>query len=309
MDPIKGVSSSPNELQKSGKSSAKAGGESFHSTLNRHIAAAGQPQETKTDSVSHKIKPGDTLSGIVKQRMDRLGINYTTADLYRQVNIVAAANGLENPDVIYVGSTIDLHTVGKDLPQDVGGAEIETASLKMTRSPIAMLDNLSEVAHHHAYAETEPQEPIVQSELEFVAPATGRLTSRFGMRADPFTGSPRFHNGIDIALPTGTEVGSSASGRVTFVGRRGGYGNVVEVDHGGGLVSLYAHLQSASVTEGEEVLAGQTVGLSGQSGRSTGPHLHYEMRRDGEPVNPSGIMPLDTLPTGLDPAREVREIT
>ena len=114
-------------------------------------------------------------------------------------------------------------------------------------------------------------------------PIRGRLTSTPGQRRDPFDGTPRWHNGADIAAPIGTPVPSIAPGTVAFSGKHAGYGNIVVVDHGNG-VSLYAHLERAAVREGDTIGPQQTLGYTGNSGRSTGPHLHFEAWEEGHNV-------------------------
>ena len=111
-------------------------------------------------------------------------------------------------------------------------------------------------------------------------------TSNFGSRTDPFLGSAAFHAGIDFRSPVGRPVEATAAGIVTEAGRNGGYGLMVEVDHGGGLTTRYAHLSALKVRPGERIERGDVVGLVGSTGRSTGPHLHYETRVDGTAVNP-----------------------
>ncbi len=120
-----------------------------------------------------------------------------------------------------------------------------------------------------------------------VAPTVGILTAGFGNRIDPFTGQPEFHTGIDISTPTGNRIVAPAAGTVVKVlYDRGGYGRCVQIAHGWGVTTLYGHLEAARVTEGQRLKRGDLIGLVGSSGRSTGPHLHYEVHRDGRPVNP-----------------------
>ena len=119
-----------------------------------------------------------------------------------------------------------------------------------------------------------------------IAPAAGVLTAGFGARPDPFTGRSEFHTGIDISTPAGNRVVAPASGTVVRVGWDQGYGRFVEIAHGYGITTLFGHLQAARVAEGERVKRGDLVALVGSTGRSTGPHLHYEVHRDGKPVNP-----------------------
>lgn len=118
-------------------------------------------------------------------------------------------------------------------------------------------------------------------------PAPGqKITSGFGKRRDPILGRSAFHAGIDFRAPTGTPIRAPAAGKVVKAGRNGGYGNMVEISHGNGLTTRFAHLSSIQVKVGQHVIAGQRIGASGNTGRSTGPHLHYEIRANGKAVNP-----------------------
>ena len=112
------------------------------------------------------------------------------------------------------------------------------------------------------------------------------VTSPFGYRADPFLGRLALHPGVDLAEAEGAEIHAAAAGRVVHAGPAGGYGIMVEIDHGNGLATRYAHMSEALVEEGEQVNKGAVLGRLGSTGRSTGPHLHYEVRVDGEPVDP-----------------------
>ena len=112
------------------------------------------------------------------------------------------------------------------------------------------------------------------------------VTSPFGYRADPFLGRLALHTGVDLLQPYGSEIRATAAGRVVHAGPMGGYGDMVEIDHGDGLATRYAHMSEILVVEGQEVAQGDVLGRLGSSGRSTGPHLHYEVRVDGEPVDP-----------------------
>lgn len=113
-----------------------------------------------------------------------------------------------------------------------------------------------------------------------------RFTSNFGIRSDPFRGTAAFHAGVDIPCTTGTAVYATADGTIDKAERSGGYGNLVEIDHGRGIQTRFGHLSKILVTAGQKVKRGQLIALSGSTGRSTGPHLHYEVRIDGRAVNP-----------------------
>jgi murein DD-endopeptidase MepM/ murein hydrolase activator NlpD len=116
------------------------------------------------------------------------------------------------------------------------------------------------------------------------------MTSSFGVRLDPFLSRPAMHTGIDFRGDSGEAIRVTASGKVASAGWSGGYGRMVEVDHGNGLSTRYGHLSEIDVQVGQTVKAGQTVGRMGSTGRSTGPHLHYETRIDGEAVNPQKFL-------------------
>ncbi|UDL95288.1 M23 family metallopeptidase [Lichenihabitans sp. PAMC28606] len=128
--------------------------------------------------------------------------------------------------------------------------------------------------------------------LPYAAPVQGVLdvTSPFGPRLDPFLGRPALHTGVDLREAYGAEVRATAAGRVMTAGATGGYGTMVEVDHGNGLSTRYAHLASVLVTPGQRVARGDVLGHVGATGRATGPHLHYETRIDGEAVNPTRFL-------------------
>ena len=119
---------------------------------------------------------------------------------------------------------------------------------------------------------------------------TTRISSGFGNRKDPFTRGKAFHAGLDFPAPTGTTVLSAGYGKVTFVGQRSGYGNLVEVTHGAGLVTRYGHLSAFLVKEGQTVSTGSPIAKVGSTGRSTGPHLHFEVRKKDSPVDPSRFL-------------------
>ncbi len=112
------------------------------------------------------------------------------------------------------------------------------------------------------------------------------ISSGFGYRADPFTGGAAFHAGLDFRGPYGAPIYAAAKGRVAFAGVKPGYGNCVEIDHGNGLMTRYAHMSAFRTHRGDQVLAGSAIGSIGNSGRSTGPHLHFEVRIHDRPVNP-----------------------
>jgi murein DD-endopeptidase MepM/ murein hydrolase activator NlpD len=128
--------------------------------------------------------------------------------------------------------------------------------------------------------EKDPGDVLIQQ------PAYGRLSSTYGHRKLSFDRRARLHAGIDLAAPKGTAVMAAGAGVVSFVGWKGAYGRTVEIDHGEGLTTRYAHMDKYIVKSGQQVFAGTPIGAVGNTGRSTGPHLHFEMRIDNKPIDP-----------------------
>lgn len=130
----------------------------------------------------------------------------------------------------------------------------------------------------------------LNNQLPIMIPCDGRYTSPYGMRVHPIKGVEKMHTGIDIAAPHGTEIFSANGGIVTFAGWRNGYGNTVEIDHGFGYVTRYAHASKLLVATGDTVTRGALIARVGATGSATGAHLHYEILVDGEQVDPSGFL-------------------
>lgn len=138
---------------------------------------------------------------------------------------------------------------------------------------------------------TEVEQTIVDQEERLsstptIAPVIGVITDGYGRRTDPFTGRRAHHNGLDLSARRGTAVKAPADGVVVFAGRRGGMGKMIRVSHEFGYQTVYGHLNSVDVEPGQEVRRGEEIGQVGNTGRSTGPHLHYEVHKDGRSVNP-----------------------
>ncbi|MGY3550920.1 murein DD-endopeptidase MepM/ murein hydrolase activator NlpD [Bradyrhizobium sp. USDA 4472] len=159
------------------------------------------------------------------------------------------------------------------LTANAGPFEKQLYRINVTR---AEMDRLN-----RTLAQVPYRKPVV-GEVEF--------TSGFGVRSDPFLGRPAMHTGLDFRAATGDPARVTANGKVVSAGWSGGYGRMVEVDHGNGLSTRYGHLSEINVKVGEIVKIGQVIGLVGSTGRSTGPHLHYETRIDGEAVDPQKFL-------------------
>jgi murein DD-endopeptidase MepM/ murein hydrolase activator NlpD len=125
-----------------------------------------------------------------------------------------------------------------------------------------------------------------ESQAGMELPVHGHLTSGFGERFHPILGYERFHAGVDLGAAWGTSIVAAADGRVVSAGWRGGYGRAVQIAHNGGLDTLYGHMSRIAAAPGEIVRRGEVIGYVGSSGLSTGPHLHFEVTKDGRPVNP-----------------------
>lgn len=185
----------------------------------------------------------------------------------------------------------------KNSSRGVGGAETPEVSAANRLDKLLDLkfdrmkkDLLVDVNDLDVLGETLDSRRLLLESVPGGWPVRGILSSVFGVRISPFTQTPVFHHGLDIVAQTGTPVLASASGVVVKSGYEAQYGNVVVIDHGAGYRSVYAHMSSSSVEEGAFVNRGEEVGKVGSTGRSTGPHLHYEVRVNGLPVNPARFL-------------------
>ncbi|MFA7632535.1 MAG: M23 family metallopeptidase [Thiohalomonadaceae bacterium] len=176
----------------------------------------------------------------------------------------------------------------------LGGPENITAQQSLQVPDfIALLDNLSVQLENRGDQLSVLENMLLNRNLQAeVLPAgrpvqSGWISSSFGIRTDPFTGRLAHHNGIDFAGKEGNEVIAVASGVVTWAGSRFGYGNLVEINHGKGYVTRYGHNKSVEVKVGDTVKKGQAVAIMGSTGRSTGPHVHFEVLRNGRAVDPA----------------------
>ncbi|MBI5815115.1 MAG: M23 family metallopeptidase [Nitrospinae bacterium] len=173
--------------------------------------------------------------------------------------------------------------------------DLTGSSQKLTHSVLDSLntdlDRVKQMAENQELSFFELDEFFKEQSALFshtpsIWPARGFITSNFGYRRSPFTGMRELHEGLDIATQANAPVLAPASGVVINAGFNPGYGNVLEIDHGYGVVSRYGHAAKVTVNIGQRVKRGDTVALVGSTGRSTGPHLHYEVRLNGVPVNP-----------------------
>ncbi|WP_164214367.1 M23 family metallopeptidase [Virgibacillus sp. YIM 98842] len=244
-----------------------------------------------------------------------LDLNNKQSQLYGQIEEqeaelvqVQSANTALYEEALEVQQTIEefkdfearLSELELDLPEDLqdtdgsGGLELPSNESylehteevsnnlsEMKKQLPEMVDNFEQTVS--ALAEYEEQLKFIPT---YFPAEEGRISSEFGNRSDPFTGQSRFHSGADIAAPLETPIYAAAEGEVILAGRNGGYGETVVIDHGETYETLYAHLNSIDVSVGDRVEKGEEIGGMGTTGRSTGVHLHYEIIRNGEHVNP-----------------------
>ncbi|MFK7943609.1 MAG: DUF5930 domain-containing protein [Paracoccaceae bacterium] len=203
----------------------------------------------------------------------------------------ASRTSLSNLDDLFSGSGVNLNAILKQTKRDYtgrgGGPVPETGS----NSSSANAKDDERVASLMGDVERVSLMRVAIERLPFGMPTRGaRRTSSFGPRRDPYRRSTRMHNGVDFAAPIGTPIYSTGEGVVTFSGRQSGYGIVVKIRHAFGFETVYAHLNKSRVKVGQRVSRGNRIADMGSTGRSTGSHLHYEIRIDGKPINPNKFM-------------------
>ena len=227
------------------------------------------------------VQPGDTLSGIA-QHYDidvetLMAANPNSSDLIHPGDqlIILPTKGVVHQ--VNAGDTLwDIaHTYGIQVET------IKTANAKPS-DQVAVGEQLFIPGARWGRADTAVARASVS---RFIWPTKGEISSAFGWRWG------RLHAGVDIANDIGTYVMSARAGRVIWAGWRGGYGYAIMIDHGGGYVSLYGHLDDYFVEKGQYVRAGQRIASMGNTGNSTGPHLHFEIQKDGQPVDPVEFLP------------------
>jgi murein DD-endopeptidase MepM/ murein hydrolase activator NlpD len=235
--------------------------------------------------------------------------------------ILTLASSFAEAD-IYRFVTVDGVETFTDAPSNKGATVvIKEHATKATKqhktSKKQKIHNISldEIVQKAVVASLNPHEAGQNSFKPHLPLVGGTITSRVGMRIDPIDGTWRQHNGIDIAIPSGTAVNPVAPGVVVYSGSRSGYGNTVVVEHDNGIITLYAHNSRILVSEGQEVTTDSILALSGSSGRSTGPHLHFEAWRAGSNITmaflpDSGVtLPESTLVASSHRAHRFRSET
>ncbi len=252
--------------------------------IEEELNGKGGPEIPAKDSLKfyfYEVQKGESLYTLSK----KLGISM---DTLISLNKITDAHSLSEGNEILI-PTLDgiIYTVKKD-----ESLEKIAANFKISVDDIKDANELEEEEIYEGRILFLPNARLPETErmkvldYYFQKPLRGRYTSGFGVRRDPFTGLAGYHTGIDIARSIGTPVYASKDGIVKFVGWSGGYGLCIFIKHQFGYETVYAHLSTINVKVGHKVKAGQLIGKVGNTGRSTGAHLHFEVRKFGKPINP-----------------------
>mgnify|MGYP000939232693 CR=1 FL=1 len=247
--------------------------------------------EYQTEEIGTLLEEKESLEVINDRQQEEIKSLYENSnDLKRQIERLKELK-LEIEGIIdTTPTTISLpQTIGEPYLDGKGGGTLQTGSLLQETQAILTL--LMRQAPQIEQDFLRLKSTVMEQRRRYdhtpsIWPVEGRISSRFGNRTHPITGRLHHHTGIDIAVNTGTSVKATADGVVYFAGFDSGYGYMVIIDHGYGLKTLYSHNSKLLVKEGEFIKKGKVVALSGSTGVSTGPHLHFEVILDGGPVDP-----------------------
>jgi murein DD-endopeptidase MepM/ murein hydrolase activator NlpD len=247
---------------------------------------------TASKSLEQKIvEQQDLISGQhaqIKQftsEINRLKAQLVTLNNFEEkIRIIANLHPLEEQD--------NLFGVGGSIPEDLMPttelANRQSGLIREMHDQVAQLEvaSINQKKGFSTLLEALEGQKNLLACTPTIRPTKGWRTSKFGYRISPFTGRREFHKGLDIANQKGTEIIAPANGVVKFVGKKGFMGDLLVIDHGHGLITRYGHLGKTLKKRGEKVERGDLVAVMGNTGRSTGPHLHYEVQLNGVPVNP-----------------------
>ncbi len=252
------------------------------------VASPPKVEEKKEDDKPsifvHRVNPGETLWDIA----NAYGVS---------VDSIISANELRNPNMLSVGQELNILSVQGVLHKVATGESLWEISQRyqVPMEEITRVNNITDPSRIMpntkliipGATQLRPKDVLLvngQLQKAFDWPVSGRISSPFGSRWG------RMHNGLDIAVNTGTPVRAAADGRVTFAGWNGGYGILVIIDHGNNVETRYAHNSRLNVKVGQSVTRGQIIAYSGNTGNSTGPHVHFEIRYRNNPVNPQNYL-------------------
>lgn len=230
----------------------------------------------KTETLQQKMDKMDALDQELRQMVKGAG----SGDAPKGEGS-AVVQQKKSPDLSSAGYNDVLHAASR----------LETKTNARIISFITLKTVLGDTAGQQVIQMQQSARQYQASTYPSIWPVSGPITSPFGYRGNPTGGGTVFHEGVDIAVDYGTPVHVTAVGKVTIAGWVSGYGNLVEVDHGGGLVTRYGHNSMLLVVEGQEVKTCDIIALAGSTGHSTGPHVHYEVRVNGTPTDPMIFLP------------------
>jgi murein DD-endopeptidase MepM/ murein hydrolase activator NlpD len=252
------------------------------------------------------VAAGESLWSICRTHLGSTGNPPSAAAVSEAVQRLARANRIADADFILPGQQLDLSVLrvrqavntplarpvpgatAKIVPAGAGGPAIASNSVEeaLWRAKKAALQTRGAVAGLLKPESRAEADQGAEAPFNGLLGGSAFISSGFGLRKDPFTGRMQRHDGIDIAAAKGTEVFALQEGRVFYSGWRGDYGRLVIVHHEDGTETRYGHLSDRLVKQGDTVKAGAVIGKVGSSGRSTGPHLHFEVRQNARPINP-----------------------
>jgi len=248
-----------------------------------------------------KTHPGGVSSWSQTLAEQQSEIKELKSELQRRVDAVAMRIGQMNAHVIRLDAlgkrltqmaNIDNREFDFESQPAVGGPESDIGAAMQAPDLNALLNGLEQKISSRDAQLAALENALLSKKLDEQIRPDGRpvheghISSYFGERQDPFNGHQAFHKGIDFASPEGSDVVAVAAGVVTFAGEKAGYGNLVEVSHGNGLITRYGHNQSLAVGVGKTVARGDTLAYVGSTGRSTGPHVHFEVLKEGRQIDP-----------------------
>lgn len=246
------------------------------------MAAMDHDLKLKDEELVTQRRQIQKFAGEINTLKDRL---VELHDFRKQIRIIA---NIEFPD-----KQEPLFGMGGSIPEDLDtSTDLKKKNDQLVRGIHEQIGQLEVAVVQQEHELEELLEQInkqrnLLARTPTIRPVDGWVTSRFGYRKSPFTGRRELHKGIDISNRKGTPIVTTADGVVAFAGKKGHYGLTMVIDHGHGLTTRYAHLNKLLKKKGESVKRGDVIAQMGSTGRSTGPHLHYEVRLNGVPVNPS----------------------
>ncbi|MCK9217540.1 MAG: peptidoglycan DD-metalloendopeptidase family protein [Firmicutes bacterium] len=248
-------------------------GESFWSISRKYDISVDDLIKANPEANPEKIQIGQELNLIVPKPL----ISVKTVEESKYIDKIDFEQKLEYSNSLYKDQT-SIRVKGEYGEKEVIADITKVNGIEVKRDILS--EKVIKKPKEQILVKGTKDPPPKKGTGVFSTPTRGSLTSRFGMRRG------RHHDGIDIGAPIGTPVNAADGGVVIFVGTSGSYGKLIKIDHGANFVTYYGHLSSYKVKVGDKVYKGQTIGAVGNTGRSTGPHLHFEIRKNGQPVNP-----------------------